>query len=240
MKLSRFVNHLSKIVIGAAAMATAVVVYAEPTRLANQELGTVAPADSISADLDYGFNSNGAAGGLRIGAFKGEVLVNVRNAAALDGSDLNFSNIGYKYPLASGLAVYGLVSYSRVKPPVGPSTSSTDYGVGLAYTYRQGALTLNVNPEILTDKAGVGRGGDTTTFVRGGVLYALPFRTSGRFSLLGEVALEDNDVLDTTISLGARWELRKNVTIDFVVYNDQGDNGQQQGVPGAVKVNIGF
>jgi hypothetical protein len=233
-------NDLFKAMIGVIVMTVAVGAHAAPTRLVTQELGRVAPADSISADLEYLFLSTGITGGLRIGAFRGEVLLNARNTAALDGSDLAITNLGYKASVGRDLAVYGLMSYLRVDPPVGASVSATEFGVGLAYTLRQGALTFNLNPELLTDDDNAFRGGDTTIFVRGGALFELPLRMSGKLSLLGEVTLENSDFLDTTINLGARWELRKDVTIDFVLFNDQGDAGDEQGIPGALKVNIAF
>lgn len=240
MKL-QMLNSLCKALIGAAAITAAVAAHAEPTRLVSQELGRVAPADSVSADLEYVFLSTGVTGGLRIGAFGGEVLLNARNTAALDGSDLAITNLGYKVPIGPGVAVYGLLSYARVGAPGGgASVSATEIGLGLAYTLREGPLTVNVNPEILTDDDNAFRGGDTTLFIRGGALYALPVRMPGRLSLLGEIILENSDVLDTTINLGARWEPRKDVTIDFVMFNDQGDAGDVQGIPGAVKVNIAF
>jgi hypothetical protein len=233
-------NNPFKTMIGAAAMTAAVAAHAEPTRLVTQELGRVAPADSVSADLEYLFLSTGITGGLRIGAFGGEVLLNARNTAALDGSDLAVTNLGYKAPLGPGLAVYGLLSYARVGAPGGGNVSATEFGMGLAYTLRQGALTVNLNPELLTDDDNVFRGGDTTIFIRGGALFPLPVKMRGKLSLLGEVTLENSDFLDTTINLGARWEPRKDVTIDFVIFNDQGDAGDVQGIPGALKVNIAF
>jgi hypothetical protein len=182
---------------------------------------------------------------VRVGAFGGEVLVNIRNAdlireTSLDGSNLAITNLGYKVPLGPGLAAYGLLSYARIGAPGGGSVSATEFAVGLAYTLRQGGLTINVNPELLTDDDAAFRGGDSTIFIRGGALFPLPVKMSGRLSLLGELTLENSDVLDTTINLGARWEPRKDVTIDFVMFNDQGDAGDTQGIPGFIKVNIAF
>ncbi len=224
------------LIVGMLALAAAVAAHADaPTRLLSQEMGHVAPDQSFSVDLDYQFTSTGLDGGLRIGAFGGEVLIDSKSLTDFDGSTLAFTNIGYKANVAKNFAAYGLISYINVDNGT-TSNSFTDFGIGVAYTIDVGSgLSFNVNPELLTDDTGI-RGKDTTFFLRGGVKYDLPVKT--KVSLIGEVALEDNDVLDTAVNLGARWEPRKGVTIDFIIYNDMGDNGSTKGGPGAIRANI--
>ena len=65
-------KHALHLLVGSATALAASFVQAEPTRLFSQETAEV--SKEVSVDLDY-LGSNGLAGGLRIGAFGGEVLV---------------------------------------------------------------------------------------------------------------------------------------------------------------------
>lgn len=209
---------------------------AEPTRLLSQELGAV--ASDVSVDLDYNGapQSVGLAAGLRIGALGGEVLVNAKPDTMLDGSGFVSSNIGYKRVVMPSLALYGILAYDN--PEGAPST--LDVAVGAAYTlkYRDVLLTLNV--EAVTDEDGRNNRGDRgTVFVKGGAGY--PIDTgAGRVMLIMELIGESNSALDPVLNLGARWTPRKNIALDFVVLNERGDNGSHSGLPGALRLNIGF
>lgn len=214
-------------------MLAATCVHAEPSRLFSQETAEV--GKDVSVDLDY-VASLGLAGGLRIGAFGGEVLVNAKNSFDLAGSGFSGGNIGYKRIVMPNLALYGFLAHDN--PEGAPST--TDLALGAAYTMRWRELRLNANLEYVTDDDGVnGRGDDSTMFVKLGAAWPIP-TNAGRFTLIGEVALEDSDALDTVFNLGVRWEVRKNINLDFVVVNDRGDAGSRSGLPGAVKLNIAF
>jgi hypothetical protein len=228
-------NYALHLLVGSATALAASLAQAEPTRLFSQETAEV--SKEVSVDLDYvAFGSNGLAGGLRIGAFGGEVLVNSKNNLDLAGSGFNGGNIGYKRTIMPNLAAYAMLAHDN--PDGAPST--TDFAIGAAYTMRIQQLLLNANLEYVTDDDAVnGRGDEATMFIKLGAGYGIP-STAGRFTLIGELVLEDNDVLDTVFNLGVRWEVRRNINVDFIVVNDRGDNGGNNGLPGAVRLNIAF
>jgi hypothetical protein len=226
-------KYALQLLIGSATALAASFAQAEPTRLFSQETAEV--SKEVSVDLDY-LGSNGLAGGLRIGAFGGEVLVNSKHNLDLANSGFSGGNIGYKRMIIPNLALYGILAHDN--PDGAPST--TDFAIGAAYTMRIQQLLLNANLEYVTDDDGVnGRGDESTMFIKLGAGYAIP-STAGRFTLIGELVLEDNDALDTVFNLGVRWEVRRNINVDFVVVNDRGDNGGNNGLPGAVRLNIAF
>ena len=227
---------MKRIGIGLAFVVTASFAQAEPTRLLSQETGAV--AGDVSLDLDYNGapQSIGLAAGLRIGAFGGEVLVNAKPATMLDGSGFVSSNVGYKAMVMPRLAAYGILAYDN--PDNAPST--LDLAIGAAYTLPYRGVLLNVNAEVVTDEEGRnGRGDRSTLFVKGGAGYPID-TTAGRVTLMMELVAESNSALDAVLNLGARWQPRKNITVDFVVLNERGDNGSHSGLPGAVRLNIGF
>jgi hypothetical protein len=209
---------------------------AEPTRLLSQELGAV--ASDVSVDFDYNGSpqSVGLAAGLRIGAFGGEVLVNGKPETQLDGSGFVSSSIGYKRVVMPSLALYGILAYDN--PEGAPST--LDVALGAAYTLNYRGVLLTANLEAVTDEDGRNNRGDrSTVFIKGGAGY--PIETAaGRLMLVMELIGESNSALDPVLNLGARWTPRKNITVDFVVLNERGDNGSHSGLPGAVRLNIGF
>lgn len=228
--MKKYALHL---LVGSATALAASLVQAEPTRLFSQETAEV--SKEVSVDLDY-VGSNGLAGGLRAGAFGGEVLVNSKNNLDLASSGFAGGNVGYKRMIIPNLALYGILAYDN--PEGAPST--TDFAIGAAYTMRIQELLLNANLEYVTDDEGFNsRGDEATVFIKLGAGYGIP-STAGRFTLIGELVLEDNDVLDTVLNLGVRWEVRPNINVDFVVVNDAGDNGENTGLPGAVRLNIAF
>lgn len=210
---------------------------AEPGRLLSQETAAVA-ASEVSLDLDYNGapQSVGLAAGLRIGAFGGEVLVNAKPPTTLDGSGFVSSNIGYKKMLMPRVAAYGIVAYEN--PDNAPSTA--DLAIGAAYTLTYRDVLLNANAEVVSDADGRNSRGDRTTlFIKGGAGYPID-TAAGRVTLIMEMIAESNSSLDPVLNLGARWQPRRNITLDFVVLNERGDNGSHSGLPGAVRLNIGF
>ena len=219
-----------------AMMLVAACAQAEPSRLFSQETADI--SKDISVDLDYGLTGSvGLAAGVRIGAFGGEVLVNAKNDLDLAGSGFSGGNIGYKRAvIMPNLAVFGFLAHDN--PDNAPST--TDFAFGASYTWRMKELLLNGSIEFVTDDDGVnGRGDDNTLFFKLGAGYAIP-TNAGRFTIIGELILEDSDALDTVFNLGVRWEVRKNINLDFVVVSDRGDNGSRSGLPGAVRLNLAF
>jgi len=234
-------KQILKLLFASAVALASTFAQAEPSRLFSQELGEV--GKDISVDLDYVISS-GLTGGVRIPAFGGEVMVNTKNLADLASSGLLTTGFGYKAVVTRGFAVYGILSYDKFDAP-GPGVNpdaTTDFAIGAAYTMRQGNnLILTINPEIVSDDLGAnGRGDDNTLFLKTGIGYVLPDQRNGKMTLIGEVIAENSDFLDTTFNVGVRWE-RKNITLDAVLVNNRGDlGGGNNGIPGAIRVNIGF
>jgi hypothetical protein len=227
---------MKRLCVGWLLLVAAACVQAEPSRLLSQETGAV--ASDVSLDLDYNGapQSVGVAAGLRIGAFGGEVLVNAKPPTMLDGSGFVSSNLCYKRMLMPRLAAYGIVAYDNPDN----AASTFDVAIGAAYTLTYRDVLLNLNAEVVTDQDGRSDRGDrTTVFIKGGAGY--PIETgAGRVTLIMELIAESNSSLDSVLNLGARWQPRKNMAVDFVVLNERGDNGSHSGLPGAVRLNIGF
>lgn len=206
---------------------------AGPSRIFTQEMANITPKGVASVDMAYGYVSAGLDAGIRIGAFGGEVMLNT--ASLLDDiSGFDNSNIGYKTRIGKNLAAYGIISHYDDDAGV----SVTDFKLGAAYTMKKGALTFNVNPELVTDDEGTLRGGDTTIFVKGAAIYKL--KGASKMSLVAELILENSDFLDTVINLGAHWQPKKNIGVDFIVYSDYGDLGSVTSIPGFVVVTVQF
>jgi|GEM_PF-4928402 len=212
-------------------------VLAEPSRMFSQETSAIESAGSISLDLDYPFSTAGLATGLRVGAFDGVVLINSHpdfgTRMGLPGS-----SVGFKKVIQNNIAAYGVVSYYS-----DANNSDTDFAIGAAYTATSGTLTYNINPELITDKvSGVNRGGKNTIFVKGSAQFPLTQVKTGKASVIAELALENNDAIDSVVNLGLRWAPRKDVTMDFVVYSDRGSpnniDNNEKGLPGWIKLNI--
>jgi hypothetical protein len=221
---------------GIALLVLAMAAQAQPSRLLSQE--TAAVAGDVSVDLDYNGapQSVGLAAGMRIGAFGGEVLVNAKPPTSLDGSGFVSSNIGYKKVIMPRLAAYGIVAYDNPEN----ASSTFDVAIGAAYTLTYRDVLLNLNAEVVTDEDGRNNRGDRSTFfIKGGAGY--PIETgAGRVTLMMELIAESNSSLDSVLNLGARWQPRRNVSVDFVVLNERGDNGSHSGLPGGVRLNISF
>lgn len=218
---------------------------AEPTRLLNQETAEI--AKDVTVEFDYNIATNGVAPTVRAGAFGGEVLLNTKSVVAVGNSGFGATNVGYKLGVGNGLAVYGFFSYNKVETGTGTAaatTKNTDLAVGAAFTLRQGQnLILNANAEFVTDDGGFnGRGDKNTLFVKLGGGYILPPSANGQFTLMGGLEIENSDVpaIDTVLTLGVRWAVRKNVTVDFLVFNDMGDAGSSHGIPSVARLGVSF
>jgi hypothetical protein len=240
-------KHALKLFLASAAVVAAASAQAEPTRLFSQETADV--TKELSLDMDYSFISSGFNGALRFGAFGGEVLINSKNALDLASSGFVQPNVGFKMGVARNVAAYGFFSYSKEKPAGGAPSPDADvnFAIGAVYTHRMGNnVLLNAAAELVTDDnannfRSASASGDNTLFIKLGGAYTFGDRKHGKMSAIGEVILEDSDVLDTTLNLGLRWELRRNVTMDLVFLNDRGSKGgSSTGFPGAIKLNWAF
>jgi len=177
------------------------------------------------------------------------VMINTLPNFASTGFDT--PHIGYKMVIMPNLAAYGILSHYN--DPAPNTDSVTDFAIGAAYTMNFGGGSVGVDAQLITDDGGAtdpvtglpvggnGRGGDTTLFIKGAGLINVS-NAPNKLSLVGEVILENNDVLETMINLGVRWSPTKNVTADFVLYHDDGNdaNDSMTGIPGAVRLNVAF
>lgn len=207
-------------------------VYAEPTRTFFSETAKTADDGVISVDLEYQFRENGTGTGVRIAAFDGEVLLNITN------SGFATSSIGYKKVIQKDLAVYAILSHLNDGNRNNNSRSFTDFALGAAYTLKLENLSLNFNGELITDDSETQRGGDTTIFLKAAAI--VPINNANKnTSLIAEVALENNDFIDTLVALGLRWQPSSRLTTDLIFYVDDGTE-DTTGIPGYVKLNFIF
>ena len=235
----------SLLFVSLSAIATTSAQAADTSRLFTSETANTLKKGAVSLDLEYDFSaatSAGVATSLRTGAFGGEIML---NSASDDHSGFAGTSIGYKKSIGKGLAAYGVVSHYDDGDPGAPViTSATNFAVGAAYTLKSGALTYNLNPEFVTDDGGLNNRGDKSTlFIKGSVQYKLK---KVPVSLVAEVVLDNNSnvvaPVERNISLGARWQPKKNLTLDFIVYHDTGlvNVDEITGLPGYVIVNYLF
>ena len=217
------------------------IVSAEPSRVFFQETTAIEQQGSISLDVDYPFSGNGLTAGLRIGAFNGVVLINSHSDYTETRTGFSTSSAGFKKMLNKNIAAYGVLSYFDNNVD-----SGTDFAIGIAYSGKNGTLSYNLNPELISDKQTV-RGNKDTLYLKGAVGIPLTSLKVGNASAIAEVILENNSNLDTVTNLGLRWIPRKDVTLDFILFSDRGSpavNGNNKdvmkGVPGMIKANILF
>jgi len=204
--------------------------FAEPTRTFFSETAKTANDGSISLDLEYQFVKNGFGTGLRIGAFDGEVLLNVTNTG------FAASSIGYKKMINNDIVAYGILSHRNNED--NNSDSFTDIAIGAAYTLSLKNLSFNFNGEFITDDSESQWGGDNTLFLKAAMI--LPIKsTKFNTSFIAEVALENNDFIDTLFALGLRWKPSNRLTTDLIFHVDDGNN-ETSGIPGYVKLNFVF
>ncbi|MES0326882.1 MAG: hypothetical protein ABUK13_01710 [Gammaproteobacteria bacterium] len=230
----------SLLFVSLSAVATASAQAADTSRIFFEQTATTLSKGDVSVDLEYSFISAGVATGIRAGAFGGEIML---NSASDTHTGFANSSIGYKKSIGKGLAAYGIVSYFDDGTV---ANSSTNIAVGAAYTMKSGDITLNINPELVSDDsiAPAGpRAGKNTVFVKGLAAYKLK---QVPVSLVAEVILDNNAALERVINLGARWQPKKNLTVDMIVYSDLGSSGvaganvEYKSIPGYVIVNYLF
>lgn len=231
-------NKLSTIALGglvAASMSTSA--YAEPTRTFFTETADVAAKGTVSLDMEYPFSTGGSGTGVRIGGMGGEILLNNRNTPAGGEEEFLSTSIGYKKVIQKNLAAYGILSYINDDAQV---EAYTDFALGVAYTLPMNNIRLNINAEILTDDSESLRT-ETTIFVKGALQVDMS-QALENTSVIVEVALEDNDALETGMALGFRWQPSKRVTTDLIIYADDGNlaGDTVTGIPGYIKLNIAF
>jgi len=224
----------SLLFVSLSAVATASAQAADTSRFFTGETATTLKNGAVSLDLEYLFSSQGNATSLRAGAFGGEIML---NSATDTHSGFSDSSIGYKKSIGKGLAAYGVVSHYDDGTIAG---SATNFAVGAAYTMKSGDITFNINPEFVTDDGNKNNRNDKSTlFIKGLAAYKLK---NVPVSLVAEIVLDNNDAVERNVNLGVRWQPKNNLTLDLVVYHDDGDPATDEitGIPGTVIVNYLF
>ena len=223
----------SVLFVGLSAVAATSVQAADTSRFFTGETATTLKNDAVSLDLTY-FASFGFAQSLRAGAFGGEIML---NSASDPHTGFIDTSIGYKKRIGKGLSAYGVVSHHDDGIV---ANSATNFAIGAAYTMKSGDITFNLNPEFVTDDGGKnGRGDKSTLFIKGLAAYKLKQMP---VSLVAEIVLDNNDLVERNVNVGVRWQPKNNLTLDFIIYHDTGIPGSDPitGLPGTVVVNYLF
>lgn len=236
----------SLLFVSLSAVATASAQAADTSGFFTGETSTTLSKGAVSFDLEYDFNSNAApVTSLRTGALGGEIML---NSASDAHSGFAASSVGYKRSLGKSFSAYGIISYYDDGLPAATSQSATNTAVGGAYTMKVAGLTLNVNPEFVTDDCDpaplpapntCARGGKSTLFIKGLAAYKIK---SVPVSIVAEIVLDNNSLVERNVNLGVRWQPKKDLTVDFIIYHDDGApaNDPVIAIPGYVIVNYLF
>ncbi len=193
-----------------------------------QEFAGVASTNEIRVDF-YPLNlatSATTATDIRIGAFGGEVMIDVSSGAGSSG-------IGYKASINPKMAVYGMLFFCN--DCGGGATSATNITAGIAYTTVSNGFVLNGNGEVFSAAGG------TTMDLRGAGFYPLKQRKlRGKVYLGAEVDLQMSPSPTTTdIYAGARWIPKKNVMLDMGLIASSGGT-TSLATPVMFRLNIGL
>lgn len=162
-----------------------------------QEFAGVSANGDISADF---YNSTTYPTHLRIGAFKGEILIDPNTTVTGTG-------MGYKYPINPNLAMYG-----KLYMNTGGGASITNITLGVSYSGTNGGLTYNANAEAYSATALP----DTLLDLRGAAFYKLKTnKLGGNMSIGGEIDLQLSPSPTTTdIYAGLRWQPKPKLLVD--------------------------
>jgi hypothetical protein len=162
-----------------------------------QEMAGVTANGDISADF---YNSTGYPSHLRIGAFKGEIMIDPNTA-------LTGTGMGYKFPINPHVAIYGKLYLNS-----GGATSVTNVTLGGSYTGNSGDFTYNGNAEVYSATAAAA----TTFDLRGAGFYKLKTnKLGGKMSVGAEIDLQLSPSPTTTdIYAGVRWQPKSKLIVD--------------------------
>ena len=165
-----------------------------------QEMAGVTANGDISADF---YNTTNYPTHLRIGAFKGEIMIDPSTAATATG-------MGYKYAVNRNLAIYGKLYLNSGGP-----TSITNVTLGGAYTGHSGDFIYNGNAEVFSDGSGTASAG-TYFYLKGAGFYQLKTnKLGGKMSIGGEIDLQLSPSPTTTsIFAGLRWQPKTKLLVD--------------------------
>ncbi len=186
-----------------------------PGRLLLQETAAVAPAGRVHLDLtapDHPLLRTAPAL-LRVGTGAGEWHL-ARTA------------LGFKYPAAPGLALYGRLG-------IDSDAGRSDARVGLAWSRQRGRLGLNLNPELRKQ-------GERAHLDLNGAAHLPLGRLPGHprpLVAIGEVSLSDAPGAELASAFGLRWRPHPALTADLVLLAS-GSLGHALGTPLALRLTL--
>jgi len=187
-----------------------------------QEMAGVTPNGDISADF---YNSNtGYPTHLRIGAFKGEIMIDPSSTLA------TATGMGYKFPINQHFAVYGKIYLNS-----GGATSTTNITLGGSYTGNSGRFTYNGNAEAFSVSTG------TNFYLKGAGFYKLNTNKLGGSTSIGaEVALRlSPSPTQTNLYAGLRWQPKSKLIIDTGIASSTAGT-TTIGTPAFVRLTLGL
>jgi len=186
-----------------------------------QEMAGVTANGDISADF---YNNTGYPTHLRIGAFKGEIMIDPSTVAA------TATGMGYKFPVNPHIAIYGKLYLNS-----GGGTSTTNVTLGGSYTGNSGQLTYNGNAEAFSTAAG------TNFDLRGAGFYQLKTnKLGGKMSIGAEIDLQLSPSPTTTdLYAGLRWQPKSKLIVDAGLASSTGGT-TTLGTPAFVRLTLGL
>jgi len=225
--LIKGVSVLTLVAVSSTGMAAANTSTVYPSFGFVQEMAGVTANGDISADF---YNSTPYPSHLRIGAFKGEIMIDPNTNTPAVGNE---TGMGYKYPINKNVAVYGKLYVNS-----GGATSVTHVTLGGSYTGNSGNLTYNGNAEAFSNAAG------TSFDLKGAGFYQLKTnKLGGKMSIGAEIDLQLSPSPTTTdIYAGLRWQPKQKLIVDGGLVASTGGAGGTTiiGTPAFVRLTLGL
>lgn len=219
--LTRGVSALILVGVSSTALAASNTAPKYPSFGFVQEMAGVAANGDISADF---YNNTGYPTHLRIGAFKGEIMIDPSTAAA------TATGMGYKFPINPHLAIYGKLYLNS-----GGGTSTTNVTLGGSYTGNSGNFLYNGNAEAFSTSAG------TNFNLKGAGFYKLKTnKLGGSMSVGAEVDLRlSPSPTQTDLYAGLRWQPKSKLIVDAGLASSTAGT-TTLGTPAFVRLTLGL
>ena len=185
-----------------------------------QEMSGVTDNGDIAVDL-----STAGLGEIRIGAFKGEIMIDPNSTGAATDTGM-----GYKYPINRNVAVYGKLYLNT-----GGATSVTNITFGGTYTGNSGDLTYSANAEAFSNAGG------TSFNLKGAGFYKLKTnKLGGKMSVGAEIDMTLSPSPTTTdLYFGLRWQPKAKLIVDAGLATSSAGT-TTFATPAFVRLNLGL
>ena len=186
-----------------------------------QEMAGVIANGDISFDI---YNNTGHPTNLRIGAFRGEIMIDPSTTAA------SATGLGYKYPINRHFGIYGKLYVTS-----GGATNTTNITLGGAYTGNSRNFLYNGNAEAFSTSAG------TNFNLKGAGFYKLKTnKLGGSMSVGAEVNLRlSPSPTQTDLFAGLRWQPKSKLIVDAGLASSTAGT-TAIGTPAFVRLTIGL